>query len=76
MKLLQETFDFWHTPYLHFIFAIFQFEISSLMNLIFSTFQTFTDYCRQKNAVQTEKKCSSSKWIFKTGELQKSSADR
>jgi hypothetical protein len=34
--------------YLHLIFGILQFEISSLMNLIFSLFQTFKGYIRQK----------------------------
>ena len=43
--------------YLHLIFAILQFEISSLKNLIFSLFQLeFTGYSRQKNPVQTRKK--------------------
>jgi hypothetical protein len=55
--------------YLHSIFEILQFEISSLMNI---SNWNFTGYSSQKNPVQTRKKIS----IFQTGELQKSSADR
>ena len=68
--------------FLHLIFVILQFEISSLMNL------NFTSYSRQKNPVQTRKKMlinfysklgkksNSTNWIFQTEELQKSSTDR
>ena len=44
-----------HSPLnLNLIFSILKFKISSLMNLIFSLFQTC--YSRQKNPVQTRKK--------------------
>ena len=59
-----------HPIYLYLIFAILQFEISSLMNL------NFTGYSSQKNPVQNRKKSSSSYSIVITGELQKSSPDR
>ena len=74
------------TPYLSaLVFAILQFEISSLMNLIFILFQT---WILQATAEQAEK--SSSNWeknsVHQTGyfklencknqELQKSSANR
>ena len=63
--------------YLHLLFAIFQFEILSLMNLIFSIFQTgiLQAAAGRKTEFKLEKKSSSSNSIFQTGELQKSSAD-
>ena len=64
--------SFFATPpiYLHLIFDILKFEISSLINLI---------YCLcslQKSSSNQKKKSSSSNLIFPTGECQKSSADR
>ena len=67
------------TPiYLHLIFAILQFEISSLMNWIFSLFQTWILQATAGKKIQFKlgKKSSSSNSIFQTGEFQKSSADR
>ena len=70
----------WAIPYiyLHLIFTISQFEISSLMNLITSQFQTWILQATADRKIQfkLEKKSSSSKSIFQTGELQKLSADR
>ena len=59
--------------YLHLIFDILQFEISSLMNWIFfpSLDWIFAGYTGSKNPVQIGKKSSSSNLKF-----QKSSADR
>ena len=64
--------------YLDFIFKILQFEISSLMNLIYSLFQTWILEAKAGRNIQFKlgKKASSSNWIFQTWELQKSSADR
>ena len=57
--------------YLHSIFAILQFEISSL-------FQTWILQATagRKTQFKLRKKSSSSNFIFQTGKLQKSSADR
>ena len=64
--------------YLHLIFAKFQFEISSLMNLIFGLFQTGIFHGTQAVNIKfkLDKKSSLSNSIFQTGVLQKSSADR
>ena len=64
--------------YLQLIFAILQFEISSLTNLIFSLFQTWILQATADRKIQFKlgKKSSSSNLIFQTEELQKSSADR
>ena len=64
--------------YLHSFYAILQFEIWSLMNLIFSLFQTgiLQATAGRKIQFKIEKKYSSSNLIFRTVELQKSSADR
>ena len=67
------------TPYLSaLVFAILQFEISSLMNLIFILFQTWILQATAGRKIQFNlgKKFSSSNWIFQTVELQKLSADR
>ena len=62
-----------HSPrlYLHYIFAILQFEISSLMNLIFSLFQTWILQATSGRRIQFKlgKISSSSNSIFQTGEL-------
>ena len=52
---------------LHSIFVILQFEISSLMNWIFSLFQTWILQATAGRKIQ---------FICQTGELQKSSADK
>jgi len=62
--------------YLHSIFAIYQFEISSLMNLIFSLFQTGILQATAGRKIQFKLGKKSSSSIFQTGELQKSSPDR
>ena len=56
--------------YLH---LILQLKISSLMNLIFSLFQTWILQATADRKIQFKlgKKCSSSNTIFQTGELQK-----
>ena len=64
--------------YLHLIFEILQFEISSLMNWIF--FLVWTGFLKATQAVKIQfklgKKSNWSNSKFKTGECQKSSADR
>ena len=64
--------------YLHLIFAILQFEISSLMNWIFSLFQTWILQATAGRKIQFKlgKKSSSSNLIFQAGKLQKSSGDK
>ena len=58
--------------YLHWIFAKFQFDSSSLMNLIFSIFQTWILQTTASRKMQSKlgNKSSSSNSIFQTGELQ------
>ena len=56
--------------YLHLIFAILQLEISSLMNFIFSLFQTWIlQAAGRKIQFKLGKKTSSSNSIFQTREL-------
>ena len=68
----------WPPIYLHLIFDIFKFEISSLMNWIF--FQVWTGFLQATQAVKIKfklgKNISSSNWKFQTGEFEKSSSDR
>ena len=70
----------WPKPpiYLNLIFTILQFEISSLINWIFSLFQTWILQAIAGRKIQFKlgKKSSSSNLISQTGELQKSSANR
>ena len=65
--------------YLHLIFAILLFEMSSLMNWIFSLFQTWILQATAGRKIQfkLEKKNQfPSNLLLQTWELQKSSADR
>ena len=64
--------------YLHSIFVILQFEISSLKNRIFSLFQTWILQATAGRKIQFKlgKKISLSNLIFQTGELQKLSAGK
>ena len=63
--------------YLHLIFKILQFEISSLVNLIFQSISNlnFRSYRRPKNSVQTRKRIQFIKLDIQTGEFQKLSAN-
>ena len=63
---------------IYLIFAILQFEISSLMNLISSLVQTWILQATAGRKIQFKlgKKSSSSNWLFQTGEMQKSTSDR
>ena len=63
--------------YRHSIFILFQFEISSLINLIFRLFHTGILQATAVTKIQFKlgKKSSSSNPVSQTGELQKSSAD-
>ena len=65
--------------YLHSIFEKLQFEISSLLNWIFSLFQTWILQATAGRKIQFklgEKNPFHQTRYFKTGELEKSSADR
>ena len=62
--------------FLHLIFIILQFETSSLMNWLFSLFQTWILQATAGRKIQFKlgKKSSSPNSIFQTGELRKSSS--
>ena len=89
LSVTMVTNEIWggmHSPYL----SALDFWHSRVWNLEFDEldfFQVWTGFLQTtqtvkiqfklgKNTVQTRKKYSSSNWIFQTGELQKSSADR